>query len=102
MSVSQLLAGAAVVPFAMAVAVIVIGLARVPAGGRSGPAELVAALGLALEFLLAAGLLRLAALQELQEFAAVAAIIVLRRIIGAGLRQGLRALGATRFKRLRA
>lgn len=90
MSVEELVAAVAVVPFTMAVVVIAVAVLRVPA---AGPAELVAGIALGLELLLAAGLLRLAALQDLRELVAVAAIIALRRLIGIGLRSGLRALG---------
>lgn len=89
------------VPFAFAVVVITVGLLRAGLAGRGGPAELAAGLSLGLEFLLAAGLLRLSAIDDFAGLGIVAAIVVLRRIIGAGIRFALRALdGAGR--RIRA
>lgn len=82
------------VPFAFAVAVITVGLLRAGLAGRAGPAELAASVSLGLEFLLAAGLLRLSAIDDLAGLGVVAAIVVLRRIIGAGIRFALRALDA--------
>jgi uncharacterized membrane protein len=92
----------AAVPFAIAVLVITIGLLRVVPSGRSGAAELQASIALGLEFLLAAGLIRLAALDSFQSLGMVAAIIVLRLVIGAGLRFAVRALGPADPSRLRA
>ena len=93
---------ASAVPFAIAVLVVAVGLVRTMGAGRSAPAELAAALSLGLEFLLAAGLLRLAAIDDFSGLAMVGAIVLLRRVIGFGIRSGLRALGTTRFQRLRA
>jgi uncharacterized membrane protein len=98
----RVLVAIAGVPFAMAVVVVVVGLLRMPFAGRAAPAELAAALGLGLELLLAAGLLRLAALDDLLALGAVAAIIAIRRVLGIGLRTAVAALGASRFVRLRA
>ena len=98
----RLLTAAAAVPFGMAVVVVIVGLVRAPAARRAAPAELVASLGLALEFLLAAGLLRLAVVETFLQLAAVAAIVALRRVLTLGLRYGLRGLDADRFTRLRA
>ena len=50
------------------------------------------ALGVLLDLLLAAGLLRLAAEQTWGSIATAAAVVLLRRLIGAGLRAGGRAL----------
>jgi uncharacterized membrane protein len=86
----------------MAVVVVAVGLARAPAAGRAAPAEIAAALGLALEFLLAAGLLRLSAIEHVRELAAVAVIVLMRRALSFGLQSALRALDADRFRRLRA
>jgi hypothetical protein len=93
---------AAAVPFAMAVAVIAIGLLRLAPAGAAAPAQLAASLALGLEFLLAAGLLRLSAIDDFAALAAVGAIVLLRRVISTGIGFALRALGATRFRRLRA
>jgi Protein of unknown function (DUF1622) len=100
--VDRLAEAAAAVPFAAAVVVAAVGLLRTPAAGRAGPAELAASLALSLEFLLAAGLLRLSALDDFGALAAVAAIVLLRKLITTGVRFALRALGAARFQRLRA
>lgn len=87
----DLIAGTAVVPFAIAVLVVAVGLARLPAAGRAAPAALAATIGLALEFLLAAGLLRLSAINGLSALAAVAAIVLLRKLVSSGIRLALRA-----------
>lgn len=101
-SAEDLMSAAATVPMVCAAAVACVAVLRVPAARRAGPAELVAGLGLALEFLLAAGLLRLASREELEMLALVGAIIVLRRLINLGLRAGLRALGLAQLRRIRA
>ena len=98
----RVLMAVAGVPFAMALVVIVVGVLRMPFAGRAAPAELAAAIGLGLELFLAAGLLRLAALDDLLALAMVAAVIAIRRIVGVGLRASVAALGASRFVRLRA
>lgn len=94
MSVDSLLEMVAVVPFAMAFVVIVVGFARLPAAGRAAPAQLAATIGLALEFLLAVGLLRLSTIEDPWQLAAVGAIVLLRRLISAGLRFGAAAAAA--------
>lgn len=99
---ADLLDALAVVPFAVAGVVVAVGVARLPAAGRAAPAEFAAALGLALEFLLAAGLLRLDALPNFERIAAVGAIVVVREVIGVGLRLGLRAVGVASGGTLRA
>ncbi|WP_448641833.1 hypothetical protein [Geodermatophilus sp. URMC 63] len=53
------------------------------------------ALGVLLDLLLAAGLLRLAAEPTWTSLATAAAVVALRRLIGAGLRTGGRAFSAT-------
>jgi uncharacterized membrane protein len=93
---------AATVPFAIAVVVITVGVVRSAGAGRAAPAELAAALGLGLEFLLAAGLLRLSAIDDPLGLAAVAAIVLLRRLITTGIRFAVRALGAARVSGSRA
>jgi len=82
----------ATIPLAVAIGVITLGLVRAVAAGRRAPARIAASVGLALEFLLAAGLLRLSAIDDLQALGAVAAIVALRKLITAGLRFGVRAL----------
>lgn len=98
---SQLPAALAVVPLLMGVAVIAYGVLRAPLR-RTGAATLGAGLALGLEFLLAAGLLRLASLDDFAALGIVAAVIVLRSLIGTGVRIGLRALGQSGTRRLRA
>lgn len=97
-----LISDLAAIPFGMAVVIIAVGLVRVPASGRAAPAELVASLGLALEYLLGAGLLRLSAAHELKPHAVVAAIVALRRVLTRGLGYGLRALDSDKAVALRA
>jgi len=80
------------IPVAGAVLVLTAGLLRAVAAGRGAPAQITASVGLGLEFLLAAGLLRLSAVDDLEALGAVASIIVLRKVITAGLRFGARAL----------
>jgi uncharacterized membrane protein len=60
---------------------------------RSAAGTLGAGLGLTLEFLLAAGLLRLATRPNLSTLGAAAFIIVLRKVILMGLRYGQTAAG---------
>ncbi|MBM7806701.1 hypothetical protein JOD57_002538 [Geodermatophilus bullaregiensis] len=57
------------------------------------------ALGVLLDLLLAAGLLRLAAEPTWTSLATAAAVVLLRRLIGAGLRAGGRALSAASVAR---
>lgn len=102
MTVHDVLSAAAAVPFAMAIVVFAVGMLRVPGARRAGPAELAAALGLGLEFLLAAGLLRLASLDDFAALAAVAAIVAVRRLLTRGLSYSLTALGVAQRRRLHA
>lgn len=89
--------------FAFAVVVVAVGVVRSVGPVRGPrPAELAASLSVGLEFFLAAGLLRLSALNDFTSIGVVAGIVVLRRIIGAGIRFGLRALGAARVGGVRA
>ena len=88
----EALSTVAVVPFAIAVLIISVGLLRTLAFGRLAPAQLAASLALALEFLLAAGLIRLAAVDNFAVLGVVALIIVVRRIIALGVRQSVRGL----------
>jgi hypothetical protein len=78
------------VPFAVGLLVIVVAIVRVPLAGRGGPAQLRAGIGPGLEFLVAATLLRLAALDTFAALATVAATIALRKVITAGLRFAVR------------
>jgi uncharacterized membrane protein len=89
---------AAAVPFAMAVLIVAIGLLRLPAAGRAAPEELAAALALGLELLLAAGLLRLAVIDDFLSLAVVAAVVVLRKLVSTGIRLAVRAVGSS-FRR---
>ena len=90
------------VPFALAIVVIAVGLLRAPAQGRRAPAELAAALALGLEFLLAAGLLRLSAIGDFTGLGIVAATVLARKVIGTGIAAGLRVLRAGRGGPIRA
>jgi Protein of unknown function (DUF1622) len=77
----------------LAVVVGVTGLVRGLLGlRRRDPAPLVESLGLTLEFLLAAGVLRLGARPDPEGLALVLAVIALRQLLTAGLRVGGRAL----------
>lgn len=68
----------------------VVAAARTPArGGETFATHTV----LALELLLAAGLLRLAAVVSVESLATVAAIVAIRRVIGLGIRTGAAASG---------
>jgi uncharacterized membrane protein len=77
----------------LALVVGVMGLVRgLLALRRRDPAPLVASLGLTLEFLLAAGILRLGARPGPESLALVLAVIALRQLLRAGLRFGARAV----------
>jgi uncharacterized membrane protein len=89
---AELTEAVATVPFAIAVLVIVVGLLRVVPSGRAGPAELAAALTLGLDFFLAAGLIRLSAADSFAALGRVAAIVVVRKVIGVGVRTAVTAL----------
>jgi uncharacterized membrane protein len=101
-SVDDAITTAAAVPFAMAVAVIAIALLRLPAARHAAPAELAAGVSLGLEFFLAYGLLRLSALDDFAALGVVAAVVLLRKVINAGIGFALRALGLRRTSGLRA
>ncbi len=98
---SGLPAAVAVVPLLMGVAVIALGVLRAPRR-RSGAAALAASIGLGLEFFLAAGLLRLASLDDFSALGVVAAVIVVRKVLSTGIRYGLRAAGQSDVRALRA
>ncbi len=95
-------AALAVIPLLMGLVVIAVGVLRVPAAERAGVAELAASLSLGLEFLLAGGLLRLSSLDTFGALAVVAAVVLLRKLIGRGIGYGLRALGVARIRAIRA
>jgi hypothetical protein len=98
----ELVGYAASVPFALAVAVIAVGVARSVLAWRTAPRQLAAALSLGLELFLAAALIRLAAIDDLADLGLVAAIIALRQLISRGVGFAVRALGADAPGRLRA
>ena len=77
---------------AIVLATAVLEIARAPGAARRLLAERA---GLALELLLAAGLLRLAALDSLEAYAMVATIIVIRQLIGRGIKAVAAPGGAT-------
>lgn len=81
------------VPFAIGAAIIVLGACFALFSGRRAGRALAEHIALGLEFLLAAGLIRLASADQLQMLGLVAAIIVARRVIGLGVRYGARAWG---------
>ena len=83
---------AALVPAAIALGVVVLGVVRAVAAPRQAAGMLARALALALEFFLAAGLLRLAALQDLSSLGLAGFIVLLRRVMSFGLRFGVRAV----------
>jgi uncharacterized membrane protein len=94
--VESALEAAAGVPLILSLVVFVVALGRAPASGRRAPDELASGIALALEFLLAAGLLRLSAIDDFGALAGVAAIVVLRKVIATGIRSAARAVGRTR------
>ena len=75
----------------MALLIIVLGLPAALAAGRHTGARLAAAIGLAVEFLLAGGLLRLATLDDFMAVGMVAAIVAVRSAIRYGIRFAVRA-----------
>jgi uncharacterized membrane protein len=90
---TEVLGLAAVLPFAIGATIIVIGVLSAP---RRGPHIAIAFstfLGLGLDFLLAAGLIRLAQQSTFEALGVAAAIIATRRIVLIGLRYGARAEG---------
>jgi hypothetical protein len=84
--------GVAAVPLAIGAAIILIGAFFALFYGRRAGIFFADHLTLGLEFLLAAGLLRLASSNQLEMLALAGAIIVTRRIIILGLRFGVRVL----------
>ena len=91
---AELVETVSLLPFAIAVLVIGVGLLRVLPSGREGPTELAESLALGLEFFLAAGLIRLAAIDSFGALGVVGLTIVFRKVIGAGVRFAVRAVGS--------
>ncbi len=81
------------VAIGMAALVAVIAVVRAALAPRETAGALGAGLGLTLEFLLAAGLLRLATRPSLAHLGMAAFIIVLRKVISMGLRYAQTAAG---------
>jgi uncharacterized membrane protein len=88
---SELTSTGAAVPLAIGAAIIILGALFSPFEGRRVASVLADHITLGLEFLLAAGLIRLASVQSFEMLGVVAAIIVTRRVIVIGLRLGVRA-----------
>lgn len=70
---------------ALAVLVLAVGVPRALAAGESAPGRLAQSLRLALEFLLAGGLLKLGARPGLPALGLVAFVILIRQVIGRGV-----------------
>jgi uncharacterized membrane protein len=84
---------ASVIPFAIGAVIIVVGVLSAPRRGLHTATAFSTFLGLGLEFLLAAGLIRLASQNTFQMLGVAAAIIAARRIVIIGLGYGARAEG---------
>jgi hypothetical protein len=89
---SDLTHALAAVPFAIGATIILIGAFFAFFYGRRAAFFFADHLTLGLEFLLAAGLLRLASANQLEMLAIAGAIIVTRRLVIIGLRYSVRAL----------
>jgi uncharacterized membrane protein len=89
---SELTSTVAAVPFAIAAVIIITGSMLALLSGRHAASAFASHLTLGLEFLLAAGLIRLASANSLEMLGLVGAIIVTRRIIILGIRWGTRAV----------
>jgi uncharacterized membrane protein len=89
---SELTSTVAAIPFAIASAIIVVGACLSIFAGRHAASAFANHITLGLEFLLAAGLIRLASANSLEMLGLVGAIIVTRRIIVVGIRWGTRAV----------
>jgi Protein of unknown function (DUF1622) len=94
-AVADVLRTAATVPTACALVVIVVAGVRSIAVPAHAADTWTVALRLALEFLLAGGLLRLSATQSLGALGVTAAIVAVRQVIARGLTQGRRAAART-------
>jgi uncharacterized membrane protein len=84
---------ASVIPFAIGAVIIVVGVLSAPRRGLHTAMAFSTFLGLGLEFLLAAGLIRLASQNTFEMLGIAAAIIAARRIVIIGLGYGARAEG---------
>lgn len=89
---SELTSTVAAVPFAIAATIIIVGACLSIFRGRHAASAFANHITLGLEFLLAAGLIRLASANTLEMLGLVGAIIVTRRIIVLGIRWGTRAV----------
>jgi len=89
----EVLGIASVIPLAIGAVIIVAGVLSAPRRGLQTARAFSTFLGLGLEFLLAAGLIRLASQNTFQMLGIAAAIIVARRIVIIGLGYGARAEG---------
>lgn len=87
----ELTSAAAAIPFAIGAAIIILGACLALFSGRRAGFAFANHITLGLEFLLAAGLIRLASARSLEMLGLVGAIIVARRIIILGVRWGARA-----------
>jgi uncharacterized membrane protein len=76
----------ALVPMTMAGLIFVVGGARALTAGADVRPQLARVIGLTLEFLLAAGLIRLGSVQTFSALGMVGAILVIRQVVGAELR----------------
>jgi uncharacterized membrane protein len=90
---AELTHGAAAIPFAIAGLLLVGGALISLTRGRHIGSSYAEFISLGLEFLLAAGLLRLASAQSFEMLGLVAAVIVARRVISFGIRLAVRATG---------
>lgn len=82
----------AAVPLAVAAVIIILGACLSLFAGHRTATVFAAQIMLGLEFLLAAGLIRLSSAQGFKMLGVVAAIIVIRRTVSFGIRFGLRAV----------
>jgi len=80
-------------PAALAAGLVVVALLRGGRHPRQAPALLAGAVALALEVLLAGGLLRLAVTDSFLALAAAAVIVLVRKVALTGVRRALRAQG---------
>jgi Protein of unknown function (DUF1622) len=89
----EVLGIASVIPFAIGAVIIVVGVLSAPRYGLHTARAFSSFLGLGLDFLLAAGLIRLAQQNTFAMLGIAAAIIATRRIVLIGLGFGARAEG---------
>jgi len=88
----EVIGRASQVPVALALLVTTVGILRALLAPARAAAVLAGAFSLTLEFLLAAGLIRLATRPGFTALGITAAIIVVRQVIGLGLRYARRGL----------